>query len=78
MFYAPNAWENDFKNKKFFYSSNRNTTNSLLKGQLAKIAERTTTKRCSETFQAVTRIHGASPSNVMTTPDVLIYLGIAY
>ena len=36
------------------------------------IAERTRTKRRSETFQAVTRIHGGSPSNVMTTLSGLV------
>ena len=40
-------------------------------GQLM-IAERTSTKRRSETFQAVTRIHGGSPSNVMTTLSGLV------
>ena len=40
-------------------------------GQLM-IAERTSTKRRSETFQAVSRIHGGSPSNVMTTLSGLV------
>ena len=40
-------------------------------GQLM-IAERTSTKRRSETFQAVTRIHGGSPSNVITTLSGLV------
>ncbi len=31
MFYAPNAWENDFKNKENFDSSNRNTKSQLAK-----------------------------------------------
>ena len=35
-------------------------------------AERTNIKRRSETFKAVTRIHGGSPSNVMTTLSVLV------
>ena len=35
MFYAPNAWENDFKNKENFDSSNRNT-----KSELAKLKQR--------------------------------------
>ena len=36
------------------------------------IAERTTTKRRSETFQAVTRIHGGSPSNGMAALSGLV------
>ena len=35
-------------------------------------AERTNIKRRSETFKAVTRIHGGSPSNVMTTLSGLV------
>lgn len=45
------------------------TTNKA--GQVM-IAERTNTKRRSETFKAVTRIHGGSPSNVMTTLTGLV------
>lgn len=36
------------------------------------IAERNSTKRCSETFQAVIRIHGGSHSNVTTTLSGLV------
>lgn len=36
------------------------------------IAERTSTKRRRETFEAVTRIHGGSPTNVMTAISGLV------
>ncbi len=51
------------------YRKLKPTTNA--DGQLM-IAERTTTKRRSGTFQAVPRIHGGSPSNVMTTLSGLV------
>ena len=51
---------------------NRKLKPTINEGGQLMIAERTSTKGRSETFQAVTRIHGGSPSNVMTTLSGLV------